>query len=140
MTTIKQLTVIRFTQVRYSGRGRSRRVIDTRPVWVETATFADGSGFKVKKVSFTTDRMKAAGFSLIAATEIAAQYYTKVVALERRDGTAMVEETNALRAECLKRNAEAIRRNEEAQAEWTAFFNDMPEDLKASLRGLGIRL
>lgn len=142
MEITKQLTVIRFTQVAYSGRGRSRRVTATRNVWVESASFADGmnNGFKVKKIHYTTDRNKAAGFSLIAATEIAAQFYTSPATLERRDGTAMPEETAALRADCLKRNAQAIANRAEIAAEWASFWQGAPEELRNSLRSLGVRI
>lgn len=131
----KQFTVIRFTQV---GRGSARG--QQRHVWVSGVRFADGPGFKVKSVSFTTDREKANRFSLVAASDIAAQYYTSPATLERPDGTAMPEETQKLQAECLARNAQAIANREDIRREWAAFWADMPADLRTSLRNLGVRL
>lgn len=131
----KLYTVIRFTQV---GRGAARG--QRRHVWVSAVRWADGPGYKVKSVSFTTDRDKANRFSLMQAHAVAEQYYTSPATLERPDGTAMPEETAKLLAECLERHRQAIRNRAEIAREWAAFWQDAPEALKASLRGLGIRI
>jgi hypothetical protein len=132
---VKQFTVIRFTQV---GRGSARGL--TRHVWVKECRFKDGPGYQVKSVTYTTERTEAARFSVVVATEIASQYYTSPATLERPDGTAMPEATKELQAECFRRNAEAIRNRAEIAREWAAFWNDMPADLRTSLRGLGLNI
>ena len=131
----KLYTVIRFTQI---GRGIAKGM--TRHVWVSGVKFADGPGYKVKSVQFTPDREKASRFSLVAASDIAAQYYTSPATLERPDGTQMPEETAKLQAECWKRNAQAIKNRQDIAREWAAIWADAPEELKATLRKLGIHV
>jgi hypothetical protein len=111
----KQFTVIRFTQVR---RGRISHA------WVAAVSWGDG--LKVKRVSFTADREKAARFSLTTALTIAGQYYSSNVTLERPDGTAMPDATAAVR------EAAALSRRQSAENQ-RAFAKEL-EPFAAELR------
>lgn len=75
MTETFPRTLIRFTAT--SGD----------PLYIQSVHYADGDGFKVKRVVFTRDRAKAARFHETTADAIARQYFTKVVATERVDGS-----------------------------------------------------
>lgn len=89
-------TIIRFTLV-------NRRARTTQPCWLASVSYADGPGNKVKKMTTTRDRSKAARFSLVTAHDIAAQFHNYPAALERPDGTPMPEETALLQVEVTKR-------------------------------------
>jgi hypothetical protein len=111
----KLYTLIRFTSV-------TRRTRIATPQYVATVSWADGPGWKVKSVGFTTDRSKAFRFSLLAAHAVAEQYVDSVIAFERPDGTPMPEETEKLRAVQLARLKEHAARVAEANRELAEVF------------------
>jgi hypothetical protein len=84
-------------------------------VYVKSASFAPGSGYRVKKVTLTVNRAEAFGFSLAAAQEIATQYSNRVVELikdsgETSEGQAYVATKNA--EQRAQRNEEIRQQNE----------------------------
>lgn len=130
-TMIPKYTVLRFTSV-------NKKTKATRPMWVETISWADGPGMKAKRVTFTYDREKAARLSSMNALSVAECFFTSVIALDWSDGTPNVE----LTAQLVKTQMEKLQaRNEirrKMNAEWAVLWADMvkavPELAKLGLR------
>jgi hypothetical protein len=119
MTPPTLYTIIRFTLVNRRRRG------ETQPCWLEKVSFADGPGMKVKKMTTTRDRSKAARLSLANAHVIAEQFSQYPAFLERPDGTPMPEETAKLQANQRTRHAEVLRVNAELTRQFNEAFNDI---------------
>ena len=125
MATQSLYTIIRFSLV-------SRKTGERRPCWLASVSYADGPGMKVKKMTTTTDREKAARFSLSSAHAIAEQFSQFPASLERPDGTAMPEESAKLLEAQATRHAEVLRINAEIRAEFNKAFEPLrPLLLKA---------
>lgn len=95
--------IIRFTLVTKRGR----KVISTQPVWLASASFADGPGLRVTRMTTTRHRDAAATFSLEHAHAIAVQFSHLKAAMETPDGAPLATESLALRDAQLARRAEA---------------------------------
>jgi hypothetical protein len=58
-----------------------------KPLYVASCRFRDGDGMKVRNVTFTSDRERAARFHESTADTIANQFFLSVVQTELVDGT-----------------------------------------------------
>ena len=86
--------LIQFTSITKRG---------SQPCWLESASFADGPGMKVKNMKTTFDIAKAARFSLEAAHDIAVQFSQLRASLVRPDGSMLRAESEAVVVEQRKR-------------------------------------
>lgn len=109
----KTYTIVRFTLV-------NKRTRAQEPCWLSGVTYAPGDGLRVKKMTTTRDRAKAAPFSLAQAHAIAEQFSQYPASLEKADGTPLPEETARLRAEQARRHAAAVA----ARADVVREFNE----------------
>lgn len=74
------------TLVRFTGKFGSA-------MFVSAVSFRDGDGFKVKSVTFSKDRSKAARFHAVTADAIATQFFTHPVQTELVDGSLVKDYT-----------------------------------------------
>lgn len=120
-------TLIQFTRVWKRGR----QVVRTEPCWIQSVSWADGPGNRVKNITTTTDITKAAGFSLATAHDVALQFYTKPSSLVDEQGVVKVEATAELHKACLS----ALSARAQVRAEFNAALADMfPPELMARIR------
>lgn len=118
-------TIIRFTLV---NRARTA----SEPCWLATVSYADGPGYKVKKMTTTRDRSKAARFSLATAYTVAVQFSKYPAALERPDGTPLPEDTARLQTEQVTRYTELRQLKAELQRQFNEAMRPVAEALVAT--------
>jgi hypothetical protein len=120
-------TLVQFTRIWKQGRRVTRR----EPAWISAVSWADGPGHRVTKIKTTTDLSKAFGFSLVAAHDVAIQYYTHMVVLTDEAGVVKPEATAAL----YKDQTIALANRAQVRAEFNRQMNDMfPPELQALIR------
>jgi len=124
MTT--QFTLIQFTLL----TKQRRRIVRQEPCWLATASFADGPGMKVKKMTTTRDIQKAARFSLVTAHNIAVQFSHLPASLVRPDGSVLEAESSAVQAEQRRRHDEHHRLKRDMNRDLNALFESAAEMLR----------
>lgn len=117
----KPLTTI----IRFVGINRKTRAL--APVYVTGVKFADGPGYRVKSISYSTDRAKAMTFSVFVAGEIAEQYFRNPAYLENLSTGAVLEaESEKLQ----ERQRAKVVADRILSAEYDAIQREMANELR----------